>query len=218
MKLHTGEQHGPNIIPRDWVKALFEKDLPDARIVETNTYYEGDRYTTEQHRRTLEVNGWTFCPVDILDEEDTTTLPVRGGKWFDRMAVGQPPDRLPLPRRAHPLQGPHARRLRRQQQEHRHRLCRRPHRQSLDSHDPEPGRPVGHRQGRIHGTHDRIGQVRRRLLWPAHHVRQRHAQHVRVVRLRRPGRRARRDARRGHPFVHGTSSPSTRPVSTSSTP
>ncbi len=38
-------------------------------IVETNTYYEGDRYTTEQHRETLKVNGWTFCPVDIMDED-----------------------------------------------------------------------------------------------------------------------------------------------------
>ena len=88
VKLHTGEQHGPNIIPAEWVKALLAKDLPEAAIVETNTYYEGDRYTTEQHRKTLEVNGWTFCPVDIMDEEDTVTLPVRGGKWFDRMAVG----------------------------------------------------------------------------------------------------------------------------------
>ena len=88
VKLHTGEQHGPNIIPAEWVKALLAKDLPDATIVETNTYYEGDRYTTEQHRKTLEVNGWTFCPVDIMDEEDTVTLPVRGGKWFDRMSVG----------------------------------------------------------------------------------------------------------------------------------
>ena len=84
VKLHTGEQNGPNIIPREWVKALFRKDLSEANIVETNTYYEGDRYTTEQHRRTLEVNGWTFCPVDILDEEDTLTLPVHGGKWFGR--------------------------------------------------------------------------------------------------------------------------------------
>ena len=88
VKLHTGEQHGPNIIPREWVKALMAKDLPGAHIVETNTYYEGDRYTTEQHRQTLEVNGWTFCPVDIMDEEDTLTLPVKGGKWFDRMSVG----------------------------------------------------------------------------------------------------------------------------------
>ena len=88
VKLHTGEQNGPNIIPSSWVKELIEKDIPDATIVETNTYYVGDRYTTEQHRRTLEINGWTFCPVDIMDEEDTLTLPVNGGKWFDRMSMG----------------------------------------------------------------------------------------------------------------------------------
>ena len=88
VKLHTGEQNGPNIIPSAWVKALMHKDLPEANIIETNTYYKGDRYTTEQHRKTLEVNGWTFCPVDIIDEEDTTTLPVIGGKWFKKMAVG----------------------------------------------------------------------------------------------------------------------------------
>ncbi len=89
VKLHTGEPNGPNIIPREWVKALLEKDLKDATIVETNTYYEGDRYTTEQHRKTLEVNGWTFCPVDIMDAEDTVTIPVVGGKWFDKMSVGK---------------------------------------------------------------------------------------------------------------------------------
>ena len=88
VKLHTGEKHGPNIIPAEWVKALVEKDLSGASIVETNTYYTGDRHTTELHRQTLKVNGWTFCPVDIIDEEDTTTLPVVGGKWFDKMAVG----------------------------------------------------------------------------------------------------------------------------------
>ena len=88
VKLHTGEQNGPNIIPREWVAALMEKDLPGASIIETNTYYEGDRYTTEQHRKTLEVNGWTFCPVDIMDEEGTALLPVKGGKWFDNMSVG----------------------------------------------------------------------------------------------------------------------------------
>lgn len=88
VKLHTGEQNGPNIIPSAWVKTLMQKDLPAANIIETNTYYTGDRYTTEQHRKTLKVNGWTFCPVDIIDEEDTTTLPVGGGKWFKKMSVG----------------------------------------------------------------------------------------------------------------------------------
>lgn len=88
VKLHTGEQHGPNIIPRPWVKELMEKEIPNAAIVETNTYYDGDRYTTEEHRKTLEVNGWTFAPVDIMDEEGTTMLPVKGGKWFTEMSVG----------------------------------------------------------------------------------------------------------------------------------
>lgn len=88
IKLHTGEKNGPNIIPRPWVKNLIEKQLPDATIVETNTYYEGDRYTTEQHRETLVVNGWTFCPVDILDEDGTKMYPVEGGKWFTHMSVG----------------------------------------------------------------------------------------------------------------------------------
>ena len=88
VKLHTGEPHGPNIIPSAWVKEFLAKELPDATIVETNTFYEGDRYTTEQHRKTLEVNGWTFCPVDIMDEHGTVMLPVKGGKWFDEMSVG----------------------------------------------------------------------------------------------------------------------------------
>ena len=89
IKLHTGEAEGPNIIPRPWVKNLIEKRLPDATIIETNTYYEGSRYTTEEHRKTLEVNGWTFCPVDITDSEGVATLPVEGGKWFTEMHVGK---------------------------------------------------------------------------------------------------------------------------------
>ncbi len=89
IKLHTGEKNGPNIIPPSWVKTLVEDVLPGAAIVETNTYYEGDRYTTPQHRETLEVNGWTFCPVDILDEDGIVMFPVHGGKWFTEMAMGK---------------------------------------------------------------------------------------------------------------------------------
>ena len=89
IKLHTGEKNGPNIIPRPWVKELVASELPDATIIETNTYYDGDRYTTEGHLETLKVNGWTFCPVDIMDAEGTAELPVIGGKWFDHMTVGK---------------------------------------------------------------------------------------------------------------------------------
>ena len=51
IKLHTGEPHGPNIIPREWVKDFIKNECKDATIVETNTYYEGDRYTKKQHRK-----------------------------------------------------------------------------------------------------------------------------------------------------------------------
>ncbi|MCQ2367240.1 MAG: DUF362 domain-containing protein [Akkermansia sp.] len=87
IKLHTGEKHGPNIIPRDMAMAL-QREIPNSAIVETNTLYEGDRYTTEQHRETLKVNGWDFCPVDILDAEGTVNLPVKGGKHFKEVSMG----------------------------------------------------------------------------------------------------------------------------------
>lgn len=87
IKLHTGEKHGPNILPRDLVRD-FQSRIPNSNIVETNTLYEGDRYTTEGHRETLKVNGWDFCPVDILDEEGGVDLPVRNGFHLDHVTMG----------------------------------------------------------------------------------------------------------------------------------
>lgn len=88
IKLHTGEKHGPNILPRELVKAL-QQQIPNSTIVETNTLYQGDRYTTEKHLDTLKVNGWTFCPVDIMDAEGTVNLPVRHGKHFKEVSMGK---------------------------------------------------------------------------------------------------------------------------------
>lgn len=88
IKLHTGEKNGPNILPRELVKALQER-IPNSAIVETNTLYEGDRYTTEGHRETLKVNGWTFCPVDILDADGDAVLPVAGGFRLKEVNVGK---------------------------------------------------------------------------------------------------------------------------------
>lgn len=87
IKLHTGERHGPNILPREWVKEL-QSQIPESAIVETNTLYKGDRYTTEDHLKTLKINGWTFCPVDILDAEGTVDLPVKGGRHFSTVSMG----------------------------------------------------------------------------------------------------------------------------------
>lgn len=52
IKLHTGEPHGPNILPRDMVQAL-QKTIPNSTIVETNTLYGGGRQNTADHRKTV---------------------------------------------------------------------------------------------------------------------------------------------------------------------
>ena len=87
IKLHTGEPYGPNILPRDMVKA-FQAHVPESTIVETNTLYQGGRYTTADHRKTLAINSWDFCPVDIMDEEGDVSLPVRNGKHLSEVAMG----------------------------------------------------------------------------------------------------------------------------------
>lgn len=87
IKLHTGEPNGPNILPRDMVRA-FQAQVPDSSIIETNTLYNGARYTTDDHRATIRTNGWNFCPVDIMDEDGSVNIPVRGGKHLKELAVG----------------------------------------------------------------------------------------------------------------------------------
>lgn len=88
VKLHTGEPNGPNIVPVAWVKDLLP-EIPNATVVETNVFYDSPRQTTEGHRETLRINGWTFCDVDILDEHGDVNLPVKGGKWFKEIAMGK---------------------------------------------------------------------------------------------------------------------------------
>ena len=88
IKLHTGEPHGPNILPREWVKELLTQ-IPNATIVETNVLYDSPRQTTKGHRETLKINGWTFSPVDIMDEDGAVMIPVKGGKHFKEISVGK---------------------------------------------------------------------------------------------------------------------------------
>ena len=88
IKLHTGEPHGPNILPRDWVKT-FQMQVPNSKIIETNTMYPGPRMTTEGHRETLRINGWNFCPVDIIDAEGAVNLPVRNYFHLPEVSMGK---------------------------------------------------------------------------------------------------------------------------------
>ena len=88
IKLHTGEPHGPNILSRDMVRALQAR-IPKSSIVECNVLYPSPRQTTEGHRETLRTNGWTFCPVDIMDACGEVSLPIPGGRHLKEVAVGK---------------------------------------------------------------------------------------------------------------------------------
>lgn len=75
IKLHTGEPHGPNLLPIDLIKNL-QANIPNSTIVECNVLYSSPRQNTDTHRQVLETNGFNFCPVDIMDADGDINLPV----------------------------------------------------------------------------------------------------------------------------------------------
>lgn len=75
IKLHTGEVHGPNLLPIDLIKNL-QANIPNSTIVECNVLYSSPRQNTDTHRQVIETNGFTFCPVDIMDADGDISLPV----------------------------------------------------------------------------------------------------------------------------------------------
>ena len=88
IKLHTGEPNGPNLLPIDLAKTL-QANIPDSTIVECNVLYSSPRQNTKGHLETLKVNGWTFCPVDIMDDKGYVSLPIKNGKRLKEVAVGK---------------------------------------------------------------------------------------------------------------------------------
>jgi len=94
IKLHTGEPHGPNLLPIELIRGL-QAGIPHSTIVECNVLYPSPRQKTETHRETLKTNGFDFCPVDIMDAEGDVALPIKGMRefldGFNPFAQGKPP-------------------------------------------------------------------------------------------------------------------------------
>lgn len=68
VKLHSGEEGNQNYMKPEFVKAIVDK--VDGVVVECNTAYEGERNTTDKHKKLMENHGWTkYFDVDILDAE-----------------------------------------------------------------------------------------------------------------------------------------------------
>lgn len=77
IKLSTVEPHGTNLLPREYIKEL-QAIVPNSAIVECNVYYKSPRQHTDSHRETIKINGFDFCPVDIMDKDGDIMLPIPG--------------------------------------------------------------------------------------------------------------------------------------------
>lgn len=88
IKLHSGEPHGPNLLPVAMIQSL-QATIPNSTIVECNVLYGGPRGTTAGHLETLKTNGFDFCPVDIMDADGDANIPIEGGKQLKTVAVGK---------------------------------------------------------------------------------------------------------------------------------
>lgn len=88
VKLSTGEPGNNNYLNPNLIKALVQK--VNGTIVECNTAYGGGRDNTENHLKAAVDHGFTaIAPVDIMDAEGETALPVKGGKHLEADYVGK---------------------------------------------------------------------------------------------------------------------------------
>ena len=89
VKLHSGEQGNQNFLGPDFWRPMIE--AVHGTVVECNTATEGERNTTEKHRRTMIKHGWsTNFDVDILDAEGPDLeLAVPNGRSIQKNFVGK---------------------------------------------------------------------------------------------------------------------------------
>lgn len=88
VKLHSGEPGNQNFLRPAFMKDIVEH--VNGTIVECNTAYDGGRNTTEAHKKTMLLHGWTeIADVDIMDADGEMELPAHGGKHLDVNYVGK---------------------------------------------------------------------------------------------------------------------------------
>ena len=87
VKLSTGEPGGHHFLQPALIAGLVSK--VDGTIVECNTAYGGGRAATADHLKAAEAHGFTaIAPVDIMDADGETALPVTGGRHLTEDYVG----------------------------------------------------------------------------------------------------------------------------------
>lgn len=89
VKVHSGEVGNQNFLRPDFWKPVV--DYVGGTVVECNTAYQGERDTTERHKRTLAKHGWSSAfPVDLLDAEGPDMeLAIPDGRVIKKNFVGK---------------------------------------------------------------------------------------------------------------------------------
>ena len=89
VKVHSGEKGNQNYLKPEFLKPII--DYVNGTVVECNTAYEGERNTTEKHKKLIEEHGWTkYFNVDLLDGEGPDiVLEIPDGKVITKNYVGK---------------------------------------------------------------------------------------------------------------------------------
>ena len=88
VKVHSGEAGNQNYIRPEFMKPIIEH--VNGTIVECNTAYEGQRNTTEKHKKLMENHEWTkYFNVDIMDAEEDIEIDIPEGKVIKKNYLGK---------------------------------------------------------------------------------------------------------------------------------
>jgi uncharacterized Fe-S center protein len=87
IKIHMGEPGGNNYLKPWLVKDLVQ--MVNGTFIDACTAYGGRRTTPTDYMKVAEEHGFTkVAPVDILDEDGDTALPIVGGRHLKEVWVG----------------------------------------------------------------------------------------------------------------------------------
>ena len=89
VKVHSGEAGNQNYLRPEFMKKIIER--VNGTVVECNTAYEGERNTTEKHKKLISDHGWTkYFDVDIMDSEGPDLeLDIKEGKMIKKNYLGK---------------------------------------------------------------------------------------------------------------------------------
>ena len=89
VKVHSGEKGNQNYLHPEFLKPII--DYVNGTVVECNTAYDGERNTTEKHKKLMSEHNWNkYFNVDIMDENgNDLVLPIEKYNVIDKTYLGR---------------------------------------------------------------------------------------------------------------------------------